>query len=107
MLVVPTCEAFAFWVILRKPRKSRESTEETADCSLAVIDLNDVRRLSKSLVKFDGDIEYNQLAKDDTELNGFKEKIYYMPSLFKFIVPLILVFLFEYIINSGLVSVSF
>lgn len=107
MLAVPACEALAFWLILRKPRQNIESAEETNDCSLAVIDLHDMRRLSKSLVKYDAEIEYNPLTKEDTELNGFKEKLYYMPSLLKFIIPLVLVFLFEYIINSGLVSVFF
>lgn len=106
MLAVPTCESIAFWIILRK-QKQQNTTAEVLDCPLAVIDLNDLRRLSKSFVKNDADIEYNQLAKDDTELTGFKQKLYYMPSLLKFIMPLVLVFFFEYIINSGLVSVFF
>lgn len=104
MLSVPTCEALAFWIILRKPREYVGLVEKTPDCAVAVIDLNNVRRLSKPFMISESDIEYNQLAKDDTELKGFKEKIRFIPSLMKFIIPLVLVYLFEYIINSGLVS---
>lgn len=101
---MPTCAAIAFWVILRKPRETVAILEEKPDSSLAVIDVHKVRRISKISIKCDTKIECGPPSKDDTELKCFKEKLLYMPSLLKFIIPLVLVFLFEYVISSGLVS---
>lgn len=51
------------------------------------------------------DIEMNnKLQSSHGETFGFKEKVMYLPSLFKYMVPITLVYFLEYFINQGLVS---
>lgn len=86
MLSVPLIEGAAFWMLLRNP------------CTIP---------------KRDSETEFNALPDDqeaaveskETKLS-LSDKIRYVPSLFKYMIPLSLVYLFEYFINQGLVSMT-
>uniref|UniRef100_T1PIM3 Battenin n=1 Tax=Musca domestica TaxID=7370 RepID=T1PIM3_MUSDO len=75
MLVFPFIEALSFWVLLRKPT--------------AVLPVTNVESTEELIV-------------DDRPLEGFKEKLIYIKQLVKYMVPLALVYFFEYFINQGL-----
>uniref|UniRef100_A0A1A9WE49 Battenin n=1 Tax=Glossina brevipalpis TaxID=37001 RepID=A0A1A9WE49_9MUSC len=74
MLLFPCIEALAFWVMLRKPIILPVVTVESTE----------------------------QLIAKDRPLVGFKEKLAYIKKLVKYMLPLGLVYLFEYFINQGL-----
>ncbi|XP_034657384.1 battenin [Drosophila subobscura] len=76
MLVFPAIEAFAFWLLLRRPQ----------------VDILPVTTVESTEV----------LISDDKPLVGFKEKLSYIKHLFKYMLPLCLVYFFEYFINQGL-----
>lgn len=67
---------FRFWILLEHP-KNKE---------IQVID--------------------SSLSDSSTQEQGFCNKLSYMPSLLEFMIPLGLVYLFEYLINQGLVRLS-
>ncbi|XP_061401354.1 battenin-like [Musca vetustissima] len=75
MLIFPFIEALSFWVLLRKPT--------------AVLPVTNVESTEELIV-------------DDRPLEGFKEKLIYIKHLVKYMVPLALVYFFEYFINQGL-----
>ncbi|XP_067647801.1 battenin-like [Eurosta solidaginis] len=76
MLFFPALEAFTFWVILRKP---------------ALIPLTSTTLESTE-----------ELVSDEKPLQDFKEKMLYIKKLFPYMLPLALVYFFEYFINQGL-----
>lgn len=76
MLVFPVIEALAFWGLLRKPTVLPVTAVESTE----------------------------ELIMDDKPLEGFKEKLIYIKELIKYMIPLALVYFFEYFINQGLVS---
>lgn len=88
MISVPALEALAFYLLLQHPGdeevqrivERKESQEDSAEKTEQI------------------------LSPEEQPLVGFKEKLQYIPSLFKYIVPLLLVYVFEYFINQGLVS---
>lgn len=90
MLSVPVLEAIIFTFLLRHPKKkqnadnSNESFEKT-DSSDKVTEGSTV-----------------PLSEAEKPLNTFSDKLQYIPSLLKFIIPLLLVYLFEYFINQAL-----
>lgn len=77
MLIFPVIEALSFWILLRKPAE--------------VLPVTTVESTE-------------ELITDDRPLEGFKEKLIYIKQLFKYMLPLALVYFFEYFINQGLVS---
>lgn len=95
MLIVPAIEAVAFWIVLRKPTKvlidPSISKEKEIDSVASKDDLEGSTSTSTT-----------PLNEDEKPLIGFKQKLNYVPSLLKFIIPLTLVYLFEYFINQGL-----
>lgn len=85
MLVVPCIEAMTFWLLLRNPCALPKNDSEI------------------SFTTSPDDIEYaNENAETKFTLG---DKIRYMPSLLKYMIPFLMVFLFEYFINQGLVSI--
>lgn len=84
MLSVPLLEGAAFWILLRNP------------CCIPKKDSQvDLKRTPTD----------EESALDEKELNmSVGDKIRYIPSLLKYMVPLGLVYFFEYFINQGLVS---
>jgi battenin len=82
MIVVPIVEAITFFFLLRKPhiikKESMDKENEKSE-----------------------DLESNV-----EPLVGFKEKILYIRHLFIYMIPLTLVYLFEYFINQGLVILN-
>ncbi|KAH8261221.1 hypothetical protein KR044_005640 [Drosophila immigrans] len=74
MLIFPAIEAFAFWLLLRRPQVLPVTTVESTE----------------------------ELISDDKPLVGFKEKMSYVKHLFGYMLPLCLVYFFEYFINQGL-----
>lgn len=85
MLVVPALEAAAFWMLLRHKDTSRDPKEVNPEEEKPHED-------------------YTALPEDERPLESWRQKINYIPSLFIYMIPLILVYLFEYFINQGLVS---
>ena len=90
MIIVPAIEAVAFYGLLRTPQTiprndSTVSTITTGTTDTAV------------------EVGYKD---DEKPLTGLGSKLRYVPSLLKYIIPLSLVYLFEYFINQGLVSWS-
>lgn len=85
MLSVPLLEGATFWVLLRNPR---------------------------TIPKSDSEPQFNQSPNDQESATGGETKlslgdrIRYIPSLLKYVIPLLSVYLFEYFINQGLVSVG-
>lgn len=77
MLVVPFMMAVAFWAILTKPSKRASYTRTQ-------------RQILNEEVR--------------TPLKAFVKKLRLVPGLLKFMIPLGLVYLFEYFINQGTVS---
>lgn len=84
MLSIPLLEGAAFWILLRDP---------------------DTIPIKEVQFQFDSPSEDQESAVviKATKLS-LGDKIRYLPSLLKFMIPLSLVFLFEYFINQGLVS---
>lgn len=85
MLSVPLLEGATFWVLLRNPN---------------------------TIPKCDSEPQFNQSPDDQESATDGSEakmslgdKIRYVPSLLKYVVPLLSVYLFEYFINQGMVSV--
>ncbi|ALC43860.1 cln3 [Drosophila busckii] len=74
MLIFPAIEAFSFWLLLRRPQVLPVTAVESTE----------------------------ELIRDDKPLVGFKEKMSYIKHLFKYMLPLCLVYFFEYFINQGL-----
>lgn len=86
MLCVPLIEGAAFWILLRNP------------CTIP---------------KKNSELDFKTCANDretgSTNVNvkmSLSEKIGYTPSLLKYMIPLSLVYLFEYFINQGLVRID-
>lgn len=84
MLSVPLIEGAAFWVLLRNP------------CTIP-------KRDSETEFKTSSDDQEAGIETKQAKLS-LSEKIRYVPTLFKYMIPLSLVYLFEYFINQGLVS---
>ena len=85
MITVPVLEGLMFFGLLRSPKPLDER-------------LADQKKSEEDLDNVEENIE---------PLNGFKEKMKYIPSLFIFMIPLSLVYLLEYFINQGLVSILY
>uniref|UniRef100_A0A182QYB2 Battenin n=1 Tax=Anopheles farauti TaxID=69004 RepID=A0A182QYB2_9DIPT len=83
MLVVPALEAAAFWLLLRHKDTDKPAELEAANEKVEEID-------------------YSTLPEEERPLENWGQRIRYIPSLFIFMIPLILVYLLEYFINQGL-----
>lgn len=78
MLFFPALEAVSFWILLRKPT---------------------IIPLTTSALE-----STEELVTDEKPLTGFKEKLVYIKTLLPYMLPLALVYFFEYLINQGLVG---
>lgn len=87
MLIVPLFEGFAFWVILRNP------------CNIPKKDSESEFKVSPD------DFESNAELNVPTTMT-LGDKIRYIPELLRYMLPLSLVYLFEYFINQGLVRIN-
>lgn len=83
MLVVPAIESVSFWLMLRHKDTSKDSVDQTSEDGKPKVD-------------------YSTLPENERPLETWRSKIAFIPSLSIFIIPLILVYLFEYFINQGL-----
>lgn len=90
MLIVPIIEGIAFWGILRNPNGIPKQELESQN-------LQTMCKQDSSITKEEGEEEENF---------SFNDKIRYMPSLLKYMIPLFLVYFAEYFINQGLVSMQ-
>lgn len=90
MLVVPAIQAVTFWILLRSPQKPVQKSV-VRNIDIATIEANDCGA-NGALPSF------------DVKLSGLKAKLKFVPTLAGFIAPLVIVFIFEYICVSGLVS---
>lgn len=100
MIVVPVIEGIAFWLVLRSPAKPK--ILETMSSTATIV--NDKTELpSSDLSEMENT---HELSEEERPLIGLKNKFKYIPSLFKYMIPLALVYFLEYLINQGLVSIS-
>lgn len=91
MLVVPAIQAATFWLLLRPPTKTEVNNSAPVK-NIAIIELNN-------------NVLENVLPEViEVKLKGVKAKLKFIPKLAGFIAPLVIVFIFEYICVSGLVS---
>lgn len=98
MLCVPVFEALIFWVLLRNPKSIVELVDSrTTSITASTAQITD----SQTTV----DVSKDDLDDEEKPLYGVANKLRYVPSLFKYMLPISLVYLFEYFINQGLVSV--
>lgn len=111
MLVAPVLEAVAFWGILS--HDNHVYVEEKRSSQLSN---NSAGGVDNKAGTFDSTVSVQarsdeNLERDGVEelepLVGFKSKIRYIPRLFKYMIPLTLVYLLEYFINQGLVKYLF
>uniref|UniRef100_A0A6M2DWD4 Battenin n=1 Tax=Xenopsylla cheopis TaxID=163159 RepID=A0A6M2DWD4_XENCH len=84
MLVVPVLEGLTFWVLLRKPHEEEQPVQTATGMSV----------YGSSAATFG--------PKEANRLTSFKSKLKAIPPLFKYMIPLLLVYLLEYFINQGL-----
>lgn len=90
MLFFPAIEAVSFWLILRSPRHEPDVPVEPD--SKAEEDSNTPSAFTSS----------NNVTDDRRPLVGFRNKMHYTWELMKYMMPLTLVYFFEYFINQGL-----
>ncbi|XP_055385589.1 battenin-like [Condylostylus longicornis] len=90
LLIVPVIECIAFWIILRKPEKS-----------LTGHNINNCNNEKDCQVEKDAQ-QLNVNNPDEMPLKTLKEKLRYMFSLLKYMIPLGVVYVAEYFINQGL-----
>uniref|UniRef100_A0A336K9I5 Battenin n=1 Tax=Culicoides sonorensis TaxID=179676 RepID=A0A336K9I5_CULSO len=88
MTSVPILESLIFFFLLRHPKSDNEPVNSDQDN--VTEDKNTIQNSTEPL------------SDDEKPLVGFSEKLRYIPSLLKYIVPLLLVYLFEYFINQAL-----
>lgn len=107
MLSVPILEGVAFWLILRRPTETptthgidNTQFEIQSTETLSATDTFDNINLNTRV----DDAEMSNNVNDSETPFGLKEKIRYLPSLLKYMVPITLVYFLEYFINQGLVS---
>jgi battenin len=81
MIVVPVLEGAAFWGLLRSPKHPVSVTEEKPTVS------SDAEQI---------------ISEEEKPILTMTDKILYIPHLFRYMVPLALVYFFEYFINQGL-----
>jgi battenin len=81
MVCVPTIEFLVFFLLLRKPASSRIEDQDIGE----------------------------EVAEEDQvpPMKSMKEKIFYIKSLLHFMIPLALVYFFEYVINQGFFELVF
>lgn len=91
MLIVPALQAITFWFLLRSPSQSIDDNNRAKN--IAIIELNN-------------NASQNVLPDIEVKLNGVKAKLKFIPKLAGFITPLVIVFIFEYVCVSGLVSAT-
>lgn len=85
MSTIPVLEALTFWVLLRNPNCIPKQNSEP--------------KYRQTL-----DNEENGTINNRATKHSIGDKIRYLPSLTKYLVPFLLIFLFQYFINQGLVS---
>lgn len=88
MLIVPLIEGLAFWLLLRDPNEIPQHELELESQNPQTMD-----------------IQESIVTKEEEEFS-FNDKIRYMPSLLKYMLPIFLVYFAEYFINQGLVSMQ-
>lgn len=101
MLSVPVIEAAAFWILLRNPKNIPRSDSGDSSVTTSTADVKDIGTVSATV-----DIGNYEPEEFEKPLTSLGDKIRYVPSLFKYMIPISLVYLFEYFINQGLVSIA-
>lgn len=103
MLSVPILEGAVFWLLLRRPIVPPHVHVST-EAKFPVQSTDTLSTIDSVEYKPKDVEENNKLSEDEAPLIGLKAKIMYIPTLLKYMVPLTLVYLLEYFINQGLVS---
>lgn len=103
MLIVPFIEAGSFWIILRKPyQKDCTTDSRTTSMTASTAEIKDVQ-LTATAIAVSKSSDLDDMEKP---LTGVASKIRYLPSLFKYMIPISLVYFLEYFINQGMVSMD-
>lgn len=91
MLIMPVIQAATFWLLLKAPQNQMQSNNDKST-DIAVIESNECS--AECVVS----------AVHEEKLSGLTAKLKFIPQLAPFILPLFIVFIFEYVCVSGLVS---
>lgn len=109
MISVPTLEVLVFFFLLRNPK--RDLNDHRADMSTSP----SAATIEENLINSSAALYVNHVPQelplaispaDRHQLLGVKAKVKYIPKLFKYLLPLFTVYLCEYFINQGLVSMN-
>lgn len=104
MLSVPLLEGVAFWLILRRPNAIFTTPETPENQQYEGQSTDTLSTFDNIILEKGEDIEKNEKSNECDTPFGLKEKIMYLPSLLKYMIPITLVYFLEYFINQGLVS---
>lgn len=106
MLSVPILEGIAFWLILRRPKAYEEEPKDGIDNVHYEGQSTDTLS-TDNRQRHDVENKITEIDDNDDGSFGIKEKLLYLPSLFKYMIPITMVYFLEYFINQGLVSCLF
>lgn len=99
MLIVPTVQALAFFTLLRNPNRTHGSVASDSSASDDVLESSETAALI-STNNNDNNVRAETLL-------TVRQKFNYISELLKYILPLFTVYVCEYFINQGLVSIFF
>lgn len=101
MLAVPLIEALTFWILLRRPYVSGPEQISVSRATSITVSTVEIKDLQTAV-----EITKSNLDDEDKPLTTLASKLRYVPSLFKYMIPLALVYFLEYFINQGMVSAN-
>lgn len=89
MLIIPVLQAFSFWILLRKQSADEEHP--------AFSEIQNVLGHTSAVT-----FVPSRAGVQSKPLSHFRQKLAAIPPCFKYMIPLLVVYLFEYFINQGL-----
>lgn len=95
MLIMPVIQAATFWLLLRAPQQQTQSNSNNKSTDIAAIESNECST------------ECISPAVQEEKLSGLKAKLKFLPQLSSFILPLVMVFISDYVCVSALVNFPF
>lgn len=100
MILVPIVEAGTFWLLLSLP--PYDTSDQILENTSSSYNLNSTVLFDRSdTLTFANVIE--PIDNESSPIVGWRNKLMYVPSLLKYMIPLALVYFLEYFINQGLV----
>lgn len=99
MLIVPLIQAIAFFALLRRPTRNCRPRNSNSSITSATSIADDPAYYTS----IDAPNPEHLLDTCNQPLHGIRNKLRYIPRLFKYILPMLTVYMCEYFINMGLV----